>query len=244
LAYSIGQFWEVVAVGGHSEQLGAMKLQIADGNWKQTVEDLAHQEALIFMCPYNTPGVIWEIQYLRHARILDKAIFIMPPLSFLRRNRNVPRMEEVWSALINNRELRWAEIPSYFKDGCTFTLNNNGTIKDWDALGMEMLPWRLASDITSSPASRSASHSDIPSIPVGTVESLALNEGVFPDALPIIDLSSPAIGGGGSDSGWSAGDSGSWSSGGSGGDSGGGSGFGGDGGGSSGGGSGGGGSGI
>jgi hypothetical protein len=226
----------VIAIGGKDDRIGAMRLHATDCGWRKMVSHLAAQAALIFMIPHSSQGVVWEMKHIVEEGMAHKAIFIMPPNFFFGRKfssllndrSDSCDMEEVWSDLISNGELCWAEIPSYYPQGCVFTLNNNGEIRDWDALGMELLPWILASGLEAGPGSTRSDSSERPS----SIDGISLEAGNLDDvslggdAITNIDMSYGAMDGG--SSGGHGGDGGSV--GGFGGDGGGG--FGGDGGGS------------
>jgi uncharacterized membrane protein YgcG len=151
LVYLIGQISEIVALDRKDDNIGAAKLRVPDEKWQEAVSDLAGKASLIVIIPHDSVGVIWEIQHLLKSKLMHKAFFIMPPVAFLRKQASglgSPMDAErpiklIWDNLLNNSEISSAEIPPYFPQGCIFSLNDDGSLRDWDALGMELLPWAL-----------------------------------------------------------------------------------------------------
>jgi hypothetical protein len=170
LVYSIGQLCDVVALGNAEERLGAARLQVGNEEWQKRVVNLAHQAALIFMLPHNTPGVIWEIQYLLKAKLADKVVFIMPPSDFSKKSFLMHQegqkdsIQDMWADLSENEALSGIEIPPYSPKGGIFTLHSNGAIRDWGALGMELWPWAIKELMQQQHPSHTSQHPSFPSL--------------------------------------------------------------------------------
>jgi hypothetical protein len=152
LVHAIGQLCEVVAVGGHDGRFGAARVTVADSQWQHAVVELAEKAQIIFIIPFDTPGIIWEIKWLVASGMSEKTVFIMPPSSFVVADASHGPIQpaepqsfnEAWRRMVTHEDLQQFEIPGYNRQGCLFTLDAGGKLRDWDALGMELLPWVLA----------------------------------------------------------------------------------------------------
>ncbi len=191
LVHAIGQFCEVVALGGQDGEFGPARVSAPDTHWRDTVVQLAAQAQVIFVITFDTPGIIWEINRLVGSGMSAKAVFIMPPSSFVvadashgpMQPEGPQSLEKAWRRMVNNEDLQQVELPGYNRNGCVFTLDADGRLRDWDALGMELLPWVLAPIATYSQQTKSDSSKDSnqPKEPGGSQNPLSLDGSNLPE---------------------------------------------------------------
>jgi hypothetical protein len=127
----------VVALGNEpADTAGAGRVSVADEDWQATVLRLAAGAAQVFLIPATSPGTLWEIEMLQQHGWLSKTVFIMPPAAVT----GPLDVTDLWADVQKRLPL---ELPPYHGNGAIIRLHDDGTIRDWNALGIDLASWDL-----------------------------------------------------------------------------------------------------
>lgn len=89
-----------VVVGEGRETPGPGIVKCDERRWPETVERLAHAAAWIVVVPWSSPGLLLEARRLRHSsELLDKTLFIAPPLVSAEECRAWSKVRKSWDSL-------------------------------------------------------------------------------------------------------------------------------------------------
>ncbi|MEW8050052.1 MAG: hypothetical protein AB2809_06700 [Candidatus Thiodiazotropha sp.] len=81
ISKSLERKYEFVALGKPGEHRGAGRILVNENDWKEQVERLAKGSLFILIIPSHKEGTLWEIEMIINNDLLDKTIFIIPPLN-------------------------------------------------------------------------------------------------------------------------------------------------------------------
>ncbi|MEH6409173.1 MAG: ankyrin repeat domain-containing protein [Hyphomonas sp.] len=129
----------VIALGNDRQGVGALRIATSDTEWKSTLVPVLHGARDILIVPHDSPGVIWEIEYLKESGLLNRTTFVMPPQwadsEFV--------TQESWSKLNPIYKSIGLTVPEYRPGGCLFRIDRNGLFCDVSPLGLEPTPWHI-----------------------------------------------------------------------------------------------------
>lgn len=83
ISKSLQRKYEFVALGKPGEHRGAGRILVNEEDWKEQVERLSKGSLFILIIPSHKEGTLWEIEMIMNNGLLDKTIFIIPPLNRL-----------------------------------------------------------------------------------------------------------------------------------------------------------------
>jgi hypothetical protein len=90
LVASMQYFGPVVAIGQPRERLppiGAFRLYYEDREWKSAVTRILNAARFVVLSLGETPSVVWEIAKLREMSLLNRTVFLIPPVGLEARRR-------------------------------------------------------------------------------------------------------------------------------------------------------------
>lgn len=83
ISKSLQRKYEFVALGKPGEHRGAGRILVNEKDWKEQVERLSKGSLFILIIPSHKEGTLWEIEMIMNNGLLDKTIFVIPPLNGL-----------------------------------------------------------------------------------------------------------------------------------------------------------------
>jgi hypothetical protein len=132
LAAAIESLGPLVALGHPGEQFGAGRILSPDDGWKQDFESLARRAKAILIIPSNTPGTVWEIDWLVQGGLISKCIFVMPPLPT---EHLLSQMPEMWAEASRVLSEKGIAVPAYSPNGALFRVGKNGAVSWRENIG-------------------------------------------------------------------------------------------------------------
>ncbi len=112
---------ELVAIGKKTNGFGAGIIWARDIEWFHVFKNRAKKALLIFVLPSYHKGTFREIAYLKEEELLNKCLFIMPPLNALSDGIST---QDFWEkTAIKMKKIR-ITLPEYSPSGGIFILQN------------------------------------------------------------------------------------------------------------------------
>lgn len=71
----------VVTLGGNRGKDGPAEIVVPDRDWQDAVTTLMEHASLIVVIPFSQPATRWEVKQVFRKSMLDKTVFIVPPLT-------------------------------------------------------------------------------------------------------------------------------------------------------------------
>jgi hypothetical protein len=81
VAQAVDRQHSVVALGGNRGADGPAEIVVPDRNWQDAVTKLMEHASLIVIVPFSQPATRWEVKQVFRKSMLDKTVFIVPPLT-------------------------------------------------------------------------------------------------------------------------------------------------------------------
>lgn len=124
----------LVALGKPGEHHGAGRILTSDDRWQSDLALLADKATILFMVPSVRPGTLWEVDRIISDRLLHKTIWFQPPtrtgwLRKLTRRQNEFDWVAAWGPIAAQLRSRDIDFPDYDRQGCIFTIGNDGRLK-------------------------------------------------------------------------------------------------------------------
>ena len=97
LIASSRHFGPVVALGEPGERVppvGAFRLYLEHENWKAGVTSLLNDSRFIVVSLGETPSVAWEITEVKELGLLDRTVFVVPPVPYPARQERLQLLSE------------------------------------------------------------------------------------------------------------------------------------------------------
>lgn len=132
LADALDRTFPTVTIGERGDSFGPGEILVDDAPWTEAFYLLAEHAEQIFIYPFAQPATAFEIDYLKGKQLLEKAIFLVPPLkaktkgTFL--DRPVKTLAQVYDASRAVWAQRGIEAPEFGKWGGAFVLDREGRI--------------------------------------------------------------------------------------------------------------------
>jgi hypothetical protein len=119
----------LLAIGDAGPDDASVHVLSDDAAWKDYVQAALAGATRIVVVPWPSPGVLWELAFLRDARMLSRCIFVMPPpLAADPETAIADRWEEVRA----HARAIGLEFPGYRAGGCLFALSDDGAVRRWE----------------------------------------------------------------------------------------------------------------
>lgn len=119
-----------LAIGDKDFSFGSVKVHTQEELWREYFHRFTRDAILIFICPGDSDGVLWELgQILSSPDLLTKTILVMPPAAprivdlFTRRGSMERRAWKNAKRAIG--EVFHVRLPLYSRYGCYFRLQQN-----------------------------------------------------------------------------------------------------------------------
>ena len=120
LAKTLEPIAPLVALGRPGEQIGAGRVHCDDDQWQENLVLLAGSAQYIFVVPTDSPGTMWEIDFLVRMKLLQKCFFLMPP-------RKSKTDKEEWRRTVARAQQSGVCLRAYKHKGMIFTIREDGT---------------------------------------------------------------------------------------------------------------------
>ena len=100
-----------------------------DREWQKTFHVLAASARLVLLIPSDSPGTVWEINWLKGKGLFNKTIFIMPHINDAQTlAQGQFDVEQHWEKT-SRTLLEWGlGMPQYSADGMFFSLGQDGRL--------------------------------------------------------------------------------------------------------------------
>jgi hypothetical protein len=129
----------LIALGKPGEHFGAGRIEVTDAVWQQEFAILAKSADRIFVVPSATPGCMWELNWLKRHRLLNRCLFLSPPAS-----TNIEERTSEWASAADRLHAVGIELPGYDKRGKWFAVTETGCAvelsrprpRDWSTSGL------------------------------------------------------------------------------------------------------------
>jgi len=123
LARILSEKAPIIALGSPGEIVGAGRIHVEETEWREKFAWLAENAELIFIIPGAREGILWEIEWIKLNRLLDKCIFVCPPET---KNKT---LASLWSESANKLREYGISLPAHNEKGKFIKLNNDGMIE-------------------------------------------------------------------------------------------------------------------
>jgi hypothetical protein len=120
LAKTLEPIAPLVALGRPGEQIGAGRVPCDDDQWQENLVLLAGSAQYIFVLPTDSPGTMWEIDFLVRMKLFQKCFFLMPP-------RKSKTDKEEWRRTVARAQQSGIYLRAYKHKGMIFTIREDGT---------------------------------------------------------------------------------------------------------------------
>jgi hypothetical protein len=101
--------------------LGAARITSGD-TWKEDIKKLGSLAKMIVVIPSYSPGILWEIDWLRNSSMLKKSIFVMPPNP----ETGSLDIEAAWKKATEEYHKINVVLPDYDDRGMFFIIDREG----------------------------------------------------------------------------------------------------------------------
>jgi len=119
LAQTLEHIAPLVALGRPGELIGAGRVHCEDDQWQDNLVLLARSAQSIFILPTDSPGTMWEIDFIVRMKLLRKCYFLMPPW-------NSKTAKEMWHRAAARAQQGGLRLRAYKHNGMIFTLREDG----------------------------------------------------------------------------------------------------------------------
>lgn len=140
IALSVENFCPLIALGHKGENIGAGRVECNEIDWKKKLKKLAQKAKYIFIIPFNTKGTLWEIDFIKKYKIIDKCIFLMPNVGkmFIWGEKHEVNWGDKWNNILNATKNIDIQLPKYDPKGMIFLVNGSGKVTFSDEIGSEL----------------------------------------------------------------------------------------------------------
>ncbi|HKY38222.1 MAG TPA: hypothetical protein VJN18_19905 [Polyangiaceae bacterium] len=122
LERAIAHVGPLVSLGRHEELAGAGRVQSGE-QWQLDVATLAARATQIVIVPANSPGTLWELEWLKTNARLDACIVVMP----MSPTQSLSYAGE-WLQVSNEVNKYGIHLPAYDSGGAVLRFQNDGRV--------------------------------------------------------------------------------------------------------------------
>lgn len=123
----------LLAIGGLHSGRGPGRVVVPDDQWQAVFQQLAHAAPMIVAMPFAQSATAWEIKTLAEGGLLNKVMFVVPPLNTRMRGQFRGQKTKTTADIYNasRRQFRDAGIlmPELGEWGGIFRINANGSVQ-------------------------------------------------------------------------------------------------------------------
>jgi hypothetical protein len=118
IANAVAHIGPLTALDANPGAIGAGRARTSNQLWKEDAQRLALGSVGIFVYPGSRPGIAWEVELLRRTELLDKTVFLMPPLY------SDENAASDWASMQAMFAAKRLVLPDYVPGGLIFRLNS------------------------------------------------------------------------------------------------------------------------
>jgi hypothetical protein len=113
LANAVQPWGYLVALGRPGEHVGFGRVDVTEADWQKSFALLARYADSIFILPYASEGILWELTYLVSSDLAKRTVFLLPP-------KSTGYKREDWNKAASALKSAGISLPEYSTRGCAF----------------------------------------------------------------------------------------------------------------------------
>jgi hypothetical protein len=134
-----------IALGVSGEHRGAGRATVDESAWQAKIGALMQQAKIIIIMPSSNEGTLYELKLLVSERLLEKTLFIMPPVESYWYKSIFATGEHKWQATRAACAAFGLTLPEQVREGALFSVDAaSGTIQRVPLPGPEPREWTEA----------------------------------------------------------------------------------------------------